>query len=115
MAGEQVTELARRTASVIPEPPGAHDPFGYLAWEELVLGAAARLGALSPAPAPTDWSQGLLDISPATGRLEAQALTSLAAVLYDGGTAAGAALLHMSVEAWRMRATSVAPALVRPI
>ena len=38
------TTLARRIAELLPEPPSPDDPFGYLAWEELVLTAAGRLG-----------------------------------------------------------------------
>lgn len=111
MAGEHVKELARRTAAVLPEPPSADDPFGYLAWEELVLDAATRLGALQPGPVPVECPAGLLHLSPGTGRLDAEALTALATVMKDAGAAGGEALLQMSVEAWRLRTRSVAAAL----
>lgn len=113
MADETGTQLARKAASVIPEPPAAHDPFGYLAWEELVLCTATRLGALDADPVPARRASGLLHISPVTGRLDAESLTALAVVVQDDSTSAGAALLQMSVEAWRLRTRAMSPMLVR--
>lgn len=115
MADERVTELAREIASLIPEPPAAHDPFGYLAWEEIVLGAATRLGALGSDRRSAESLQGLLHISCVTGRLDAEALTTLAMVVQDAGTAAGEPLLQMSVDAWRHRTRSVEPVLARHV
>jgi hypothetical protein len=44
---ERVTVLAQRAAALLPEPPHEDDAFGFLAWEELVLTTARRIGDLA--------------------------------------------------------------------
>jgi hypothetical protein len=82
VVGDRVLELARRAADLLPEPPAAHDAFGMLAWEELVLSTARRLQAhldvatlLAPPTAPT------LRRRPASARLDADSLITLAVLL----------------------------------
>ncbi|WP_238005762.1 hypothetical protein KZZ52_43530 [Dactylosporangium sp. AC04546] len=41
------TELARRAADLLPEPPRAGDADGYRAWRDLVLSTAARIAAVA--------------------------------------------------------------------
>ena len=76
-----MTTLARQAADLLPEPPAAHDAFGYLAWEELVVTTARRLawiagGDLGAIPAGDD-----LHRDAATDRLDAATLLALAAVV----------------------------------
>lgn len=44
---ERVTDLARRAAELLPEPPPADDTWGYREWEALVLDTAARLAGVA--------------------------------------------------------------------
>ncbi|MFJ3667392.1 hypothetical protein ACIPSE_13140 [Streptomyces sp. NPDC090106] len=82
MADESVMACARRAAELLPEPPAAHDSFGYLAWEELVLSTARRLQRLmDEAELRAHPQDTALALSPATGRLDAPSLLNLAARL----------------------------------
>lgn len=87
MTIERVTSLARQAAYVLPEPPAAHDAFGYLAWEELVVSTARRLAHLADiAPSTSSHpSRGDVRLDPATGALDAASLLALSALLADTG------------------------------
>ena len=90
MTEDCVVELARKAAELLPEPPAAHDPFGYLAWEELVVSTARRLQWLMPiaeTASPALSSEGLT-LQPGTARLDALALLTLAGLLAAGDDAA---------------------------
>lgn len=100
MADERVTEVAQRAADMLPEPPAAHDAFGYLAWEELVLSTARRLQWLMELP-PHNGPTGTpldLALAPLAGHLDGTALLTLAALLWHAAdTGSCEALLARSV------------------
>ncbi|UGQ11096.1 hypothetical protein LO772_30530 [Yinghuangia sp. ASG 101] len=83
MAHESAVAVARQAAELLPEPPAAHDSFGYLAWEELVFSTARRLQhLLDDATLMTPPRQAApLVLSPKTGRLDGASLLALAARL----------------------------------
>ncbi|MBV6757447.1 hypothetical protein [Rhodococcus opacus] len=80
--------LARRIAELLPEPPSPDDPFGYLAWEELVLTAAGRLGAQARLHlgALSHHSAG----TPDSHRVTSQDLIRVASLVEFGATPAAA-------------------------
>ncbi len=84
----RVVELARKAAELLPEPPAAHDAFGYLAWEELVVSTARRLqwllGDAAMAPSPVTGAATTLTLQPGTARLDGQALLTLSGLLAAG-------------------------------
>jgi hypothetical protein len=82
VADEIAMAVARRAAELLPEPPAAHDSFGYLAWEDLVLSTARRLQRLlDDATLMTRPQAAPLVLSPGTGRLDGTSLLALAARL----------------------------------
>ncbi|RMB83799.1 hypothetical protein [Streptomyces shenzhenensis] len=82
MAYESATAVAWRAAELLPEPPAAHDSFGYLAWEELVLSTARRLQRLlDDTTLMTRPQAAALVLAPGTGRLDGTSLLALAARL----------------------------------
>jgi hypothetical protein len=85
---ECVLRMADRVAELLPEAPGAHDAFGYLAWEELVLSSARRIQArLDSATLLAGAPQGAVSLA----RLDGRALVTLAVTLAyepDGETCA---------------------------
>ena len=44
---DRMLTLVRRAAELLPGPPRAHDAYGFLAWEELVMDTVARIGELA--------------------------------------------------------------------
>lgn len=95
----RVEEMARKAAELLPEPPAAHDPFGYLAWEELVVSTARRLQWLMDDPEPSA-SVDLpvaLTLQPGTARLDGQALLTLARLLATGDDTACEGVLTQAV------------------
>ena len=88
---DQSTVLARRAARLLPAPPDTGDAFGMLAWEELVLATAKRLGMVARCDTrhlPPDV------VMPAPGtKVTWQTLLKLGALLYSddaiGDRAAG--------------------------
>lgn len=80
--------LARRIAELLPEPPSPDDPFGYLAWEELVLTAAGRLGAQARLHLRV-LSRRRAD-APDSHRVTSQDLICLASLVEFGATPAAA-------------------------
>lgn len=100
MADESATAIARQAAELLPEPPAAHDSFGYLAWEELVLSTAHRLQRLlDDATLMTRPQATALVLSPVTGRLDGASLLDLAARLAHEDAVHCAALLAAAVTA----------------
>lgn len=87
MTIERVASLAHRAAEVLPEPPAAHDAFGYLAWEELVLSTARRLADLADSAPSTSSHPSRYDVrlDPASGALDAASLLALSTLLGETG------------------------------
>ncbi|MEX5635417.1 hypothetical protein [Parafrankia sp. FMc2] len=73
--------VARRAAELLPEPPPAHDSYGYLAWEELVLSTARRLQRLLSYETLATTPAASLALVPGTGRLDAEFLLTLSVLL----------------------------------
>ena len=90
MTEVRVVEMARKAAELLPEPPASHDPFGYLAWEELVVSTARRLHWLMGDAEPASRSESsaelptALTLQPGTARLDGEALLVLAGLLATG-------------------------------
>ncbi|WP_131831466.1 hypothetical protein [Pseudofrankia asymbiotica] len=89
--------VARRAAGLLPEPPAAHDSYGYLAWEELVLSTAQRLQRLLSHEALTTPPAASLALAPETGHLDAESLLTLAVLLAHDGEPLCAQLLCAAV------------------
>ena len=99
MTEVRVLEMARKAAELLPEPPAAHDPFGYLAWEELVVSTARRLQWLMADAefASPDAFPRALTRQAGTARLDAQALLTLAGLLATGDDTACEGVLTQAV------------------
>ena len=95
----RVEEMARKAAELLPEPPAAHDPFGYLAWEELVVSTARRLQWLMDDPEPYACVElpVTLTLQPGTARLDGPALLTLATLLATGDDSACEGVLTKAV------------------
>lgn len=99
VADERAMTVARRAAELLPGPPPAHDGYGYLAWEELVLSTARRLQrllsheTLATPPAPS------LALARGTGRLDAEFLLTLSVLLVHDDDFLCARLLSDAVAA----------------
>jgi hypothetical protein len=98
VADERAQQVARLAAGLLPEAPPAHDAFGYLSWEELVLSTARRLQWLlddATLLAPPRVCRPRPGVS---GRLDGDALLTLAVLLvHDDSDAACAELLSEAV------------------
>jgi hypothetical protein len=95
----RVEEMAHKAAELLPEPPAAHDPFGYLAWEELVVSTARRLQWLMGDAEPSGSVElpVTLTLQPGTARLDGQALLTLARLLAAGDDTACEGVLTQAV------------------
>lgn len=100
MTDQRVWGIARRAAELLPEPPAAHDAFGYLAWQELVLSTAQRLQWLLDRDGirtPCRDEPTTLTLTPRSDRLDADALLALTGLLANDDTAAGEVALARAV------------------
>jgi hypothetical protein len=114
VADERVMVMARRVAPLLPEPPAAYDAFGYLAWEELVLTTARRLAPyLSAAVVDSPIRLPALRFSPASGRLDAESVATLAVLLArDVDSASCESLLLDALDARRCGTDAPTPAFM---
>jgi hypothetical protein len=107
---ERMMQLAQRAAELLPVPPAAHDAFGYLAWEELVMSTARRVHQLAGAPQLHPGHSGR---APACVALEPDAVRVSAGTLLRLGALLAVSDDTTACEGVLARAVAVRPAVGR--
>jgi hypothetical protein len=96
LQNEAAAALAQRAAELLVEPPEAHDAFGFLAWEELVLSTAARIGRIAGCALESPSDPGCEEEQPTTTSVTGAMLISLARLVRTRPELAGERLAALA-------------------